>query len=342
MKKLGSRRLIGKFALIIAAGLLAASGVHGQRRAPLVRAPQPESGMLHKQRPAMMQESGCTVNQLELRFQTGKDDLRGGENNLNVEVHFADGTMQIARNVNQGANWPTSSVRSALIRLKQPVAPSQIRLIKLVHLAQGGFHPPAGSLAPLATPAGPPGALASMASGVKSEDNWDMMEFQAFAQGKTSMPLASFGFHRFTGSNPSLDVSTRSAGNCPSANDVRELEFTFRTGNDDLRGGEDDLAISIGFADGTTQTEPNVNHGERWADGSTHTVQVLLSRLVSIEQIKSIKLSTKFKGGTSGDNWNMDSVEIMADHHPLATYGFHRFSADWTGPKAGQITIPVK
>lgn len=342
MKKFGSRRLISKFALIIAAGLFAASGVNGQRRTPPLPAPQPDSGMLHRQRPAMMQESGCTVNQLELRFQTGKDDLRGGENNLNVEVHFADGTMQVATNVNQGANWPQNSFRSALIRLKQPVAPSQIRLIRLVHLAQAGFHPPAGSLAPLATPAGPVGALASMASGVKSEDNWDMMEFQAFAQGKTSMPLASFGFHRFTGSNPSLDVSTRSARNCPSPNDVRELEFTFRTGNDDLRGGEDDLAISIGFADGTTQTAPNVNHGERWADGSTHTVQVLLSRLVSVEQIKSITLSTAFKGGTTGDNWNMDSVEIMADHRPLATYGFHRFSADWTGPKARTLTIATK
>lgn len=312
MKKLRSRRVMGKFALIIAGGLFAASGLHGQRRAPQ-QAPQPESGMLHRQRPAMMQESGCTVDRLELKFQTGNDDLRGGQNNLNVEVHFADGTMQIARNVNQGANWPKNSARSASIRLNRPVAPSEIRLIK-----------------------------ASMASGVKSEDNWDMTQFQAFAQGKTSMPLASFGFHRFTGSNPSLDVSTRSVGNCPSANDVRELEFIFRTGNDDLRGGQDGLAISIGFADGTTQTALNVNHGERWADGSTHTVQVLLNRLVPVEQIKSIKLSATFKGGTAGDNWNMDSVEIMADHHPLATYGFHRFSADWTGPKAGQITIPVK
>jgi hypothetical protein len=341
MKRLGSRRLIGKFALIIGCALFAASGANGQRRAPQA-APQPESGMLHRQRPAMMQESGCTVSQLELRFQTGNDDLRGGQNNLNVEVHFADGTMQVATNVNQGANWPKSSLRSALVRLKQPVAPSEIRLIKLVHLAQAGFNPPAGSLGALATPAGPPGALASMASGVKSEDNWDMASFQAFAQGKTSIPIASFGFHRFTGSNPSLEVSTRSSGNCPSPNDVRELEFTFHTGNDDLRGGEDDLTISIGFADGTTQTAPNVNHGERWADGSTHTVQVLLSRLLSIEQIKSITLSTTFKGGNAGDNWNMDSVEIMADHRRLATYGFHRFSADWTGPKARTLTIATK
>jgi len=39
----------------------------------------------------------------------------------------------------------------------------------------------------------------------------------------------------------------------------------------------------------------------------------------------------------------MDSVDIVADDtHPLATYGFHRFSADWSGPKAKEITIPVK
>jgi len=47
----------------------------------------------------------------------------------------------------------------------------------------------------------------SPAEGVQSEDNWDMMEFQAFGLAKTTnVPIASFGFHRFTGSNPTLDI----------------------------------------------------------------------------------------------------------------------------------------
>jgi len=290
---------------------------------------------------------GCTVNDLQLMFRTGNDDLRGGQNNLNVEVHLADGSMQVANNVNHGANWATNSQNVINVPLQQPVAPNLIKLIRLVHSAQAGYTPPSsGAMGATATPVGPALAPIYAMEGIKSEDNWDMAEFQAFGRGKgINVPIASFGFHRFTGSYPSLDINAQPGAGCPSANLVTKLSFTFLTGNDDLRGGKDNLNITIHFADGTTQSEPNVNHGDRWPDGSTKGAEILLSRPITIDQIKSISLSDTFAGGSGGDNWNMSSMEaaawVGATYHTIAQYGFHRFSSDWSGEKAREITIPT-
>jgi len=289
----------------------------------------------------------CTVSQLQLRVRTGNDDLRGGQNNLNVEVHFAGGAMQVANNVNQGANWPNNSTNIVSVALQHPVAPNQIRVIRLVHSAQGGYAPPSsGAIGAAATPLGAAAAPIYAAQGLKSEDNWDMAEFQAFGLGSgINVPIASFGFHRFTGSYPSLDINAQPGVGCSSGNQVSKISFTFSTGDDDLRGGNDNLNITIHFVDGTSQSEPNVNHSERWPDGSTKGAEVLLARSVTIDQIKNITISDTFTGGSGGDNWNMNSMQadawVNGTYHTIAQYGFHRFSADWNGPKAREITIPT-
>src|SRR5215471_3344371 len=284
-------------------------------------------GVLNPQRIGAI-SPGCTVDQLQIIVRTGNDDLRGGQDNLNVEVHLADGSMQVTNNVNQGANWANGSTNTVNVALKQPAAPDQIKLIRLVHMAQGGYNPPStGALAANITPAGPLLAPITAAQGIKSEDNWDMAEFQAFGRGKgINVPIASFGFHRFTGSYPSLDINAQTGVGCPGSNLVSMISFTFSTGNDDLRGGKDNLDITIHFTDGTTQSEPNVNHGERWPDGSTKGAEVLLDRAVTIDQIQSITLSDTFSGGSGGDNWNMNSMEAAAwvgsSYRTIANFGF--------------------
>jgi len=311
--------------------------------APTNTVPTNTRGVLNPQRIAAI--PGCTVDQLQLTFRTGNDDLRGGQNNLNVEVHLADGSMQVTNNVNQGANWANGSTNLVSVSLKQPVAPNQIQLIRLVHLAQSGYTPPSsGAVGASALPAGPLLAPIAVAEGVHSEDNWDMAELQVFGRGKgINVPIASFGSHRFTGSYPSLDVNAQPGVGCPTGNLVSKISFTFQTGNDDLRGGKDNLDITIHFTDGTSQAEPNVNHGDRWPDGSTKGAEVLLDRAVTIDQIQSITLSDTFSGGSGGDNWNMNSMEAAAwvgsTYHTIANYGFHRFSSDWSGEKARQISV---
>lgn len=294
----------------------------------------------------LLSAGGCTVGLLNLRITTGKDDLRGGNDNLDVEVHFANGDMQTATNVNKNANWPNHSVNVVSVHLNHPVAPGEIRQIRLVHSAQGGYNTSAAKVSESAIPiAGPVLATINTAQGIQTEDNWDMTQMQVFGLGNgANVPIASFGFHRFTGSNPSLDINVQPGVGCPAANQVTRITLTFWTADDDLRGGNDNLNVTIHFADGTSQAEANVNHGQNWPNGSARGADILLNRPVSIDQIRGITLATTFIGGPAGDNWKMASMQAdasLADgtYHTIAKSGFHRFSADWSGASAREITI---
>lgn len=307
--------------------------------------------LLRSQNPTLLQQSSaCKVAGVQLIITTGNDDLRGGNNNLNVEIHYANGDMQTATNVNKGAPWANQSVNTVGIQLKQPIAPSQIKQIRLIHSAAASYTPPSAGQAGLtAVPVfGPVLGTISAAEGAQSEDNWDMAEFQAFAMAKgVNVPIASSGFHKFTGSNPSFDINTNPGVTCATGNRVTQITFTFVTADDDLRGGNDNLNISILFTDGTSQSANNINHSQNWPNGSTKGADVLLSRPVTIDQIRGFTLEDTFTGGPGGDNWNMASMQadallIDGSSHTIAKSGFHKFSADWSGVKAKQITIPAQ
>src|SRR3982751_5539836 len=111
----GNRNWLKASMAIVAGCLWLASMVFGQVTKPTI--------LLSPQRTTIA-GPGCTVNQLQLSFRTANDDLRGGQNNLNVEVHFADGAMQVANNVNRGANWAKNSTNTVSVPLQHPVAPN--------------------------------------------------------------------------------------------------------------------------------------------------------------------------------------------------------------------------
>jgi hypothetical protein len=310
--------------------------------------PRQSSGTLLKPHSTtLFSGAACSIGALNLKIATGKDDLRGGNNNLDVELHFSNGDIQTAANVNKGANWAKNSINFVSIHLNRPVSPGEIKSIRLIHSAQGGYIPPSGGHAAVsASPiTGPVFAPIYAAQGAQTEDNWDMAQIQAFGVGSgVDVPIASSSLHRFTGSNPSFDINAQPGAGCPSANQVTKLSFTFSTTDDDLRGGNDNLNISILFADGTSQSEQNVNHSQNWPNGSTKGAEILLNKPVTIDQIRRITLATTFTGSSGGDNWNMGSMQADASlvdgsYHTIAKSGFHRFSADWSGPKAKEISI---
>lgn len=334
--------LLTKFAFMLSCALFAAAAAFAQGPGQQGRI------LLRPQRGTLMEgNGGCTIDSLNLRFTTGTDDLRGGQNNLSVEIHYAKGDMQTASNVNKGVKWPNRSVNAVAIPLNHPVAPGDIKQIRLIHSAQAGFNPRSDSFNTALAGGGPPAALASMAGGVQSEDNWDMAEVQAFGLGKgTNIPIAHFGAHRFTGSDPALSINAQPGAACPAGNQVTKISFTFQTADDDLRGGDDNLNITVLFLDGAAQPEPDVNHSQNWPNGSTRGAEILLDRPVTMDQIRGFTLADTFGGGSGGDNWNMASMQadaFLADgsHHTIAKVGFHRFSADTTGSKAREIRIPA-
>jgi len=122
------------------------------------------------------------------------------------------------------------------------------------------------------------------------------------------------------------------AATAAAPGEVTELLLQFQTGSDDLRGGNDNLNIDLHFADGTTQSNLNVNRSARWPDNTPNTATIVLNRAVPLAALKSLTLTTTFSGGINGDNWNMNSVTVTAVGNgvkkQIGSYGFKRFTGD--------------
>lgn len=95
-------------------------------------------------------------------------------------------------------------------------------------------------------------------------------------------------------------------------NNPSEIVATFRTGGDDLRGGNDNVHLVLLLRSGATVRFDNVNNGKRWADGSTQTISRPLASNIRAEDIAGVRIETTFSGGWNGDNWNMDGLKIVA------------------------------
>ncbi|WP_297337539.1 RICIN domain-containing protein [Algoriphagus sp.] len=93
---------------------------------------------------------------------------------------------------------------------------------------------------------------------------------------------------------------------------VHELLVNFCTGSDDLRGGNDNVNLRVDYADRTYENFLNLNNSQRWIDNYDHTVSLILTKPHRLPEIKSITLSTTFKGGSGGDNWNLQKLKITA------------------------------
>ncbi len=98
---------------------------------------------------------------------------------------------------------------------------------------------------------------------------------------------------------------------------VSEILLEIRTGGDDLRGGNDNLNVTVRFNGKPEQYFANINKSARWIGNYTETVSLKLTTPVKKEDIKSIFFSTTFGGGMGGDNWNMDWVKVMANGEVL-------------------------
>lgn len=111
---------------------------------------------------------------------------------------------------------------------------------------------------------------------------------------------------------------------------VQTLRMRITTGGDDLRGGKDNLNVTIRWGDHGFQGAPNVNNGANWPNGSVHMVDIRLNQPVPLNEIRSISLDHLAGGGLtvsaetvlspigvlaglqSDDNWDMASLEVSA------------------------------
>ena len=122
------------------------------------------------------------------------------------------------------------------------------------------------------------------------------------------------------------------------------LQLSIVTGDDDLRGGNDNVRGS--YRIGETWSAPLIlnRRGARWPDRSRNSAQLDIPSNTTLRNLNAVKLQTTFSGGMGGDNWNMDQLYIelcfararQTQCTQLATHGPRRFTAD-----RGELIVPI-
>lgn len=243
------------------------------------------------------------IDRLVLSFHTGVDNLRGVDDNISLAIHFADGHVQEAPNINGGRAWDSHSVSNVEIFLDRPVTEEQILRLRFEASFSGGSF----------------------------GDNWDMDALTVRAIGHSiDNEIVSHGYFRFSGDQRFLTIPVSAVPTPPGH--VNMLDFEFVTGGDDLRGDRDNINLWIEFADGRIEEVFNLNDGVKWPNHATTTVTVALSTAVLPQMFRLLRLAATFRGGISGDNWDMKSIVIRASGSDvdveLARYGFKRFTGN--------------
>jgi hypothetical protein len=117
---------------------------------------------------------------------------------------------------------------------------------------------------------------------------------------------------------------------------INNIVVKFTTGTDDLRGGNDNINITLLFADGKSTTYNNVNNSARLAPNSTFQTTLPLGRNVAPAMLKSITVS-KINSATPVDTWNMNSFQAYASVQGFMWEIFHFGFKQFVG--AGYITV---
>lgn len=104
----------------------------------------------------------------------------------------------------------------------------------------------------------------------------------------------------------------------PDDGKVHDLAIGIQTGNDDLRGGHNNLNLVIDFYNAPTQAIHNANQSKRWVSGGAQWVRVPLTNPVEAQQIKDIRLSlTNYGGDATADNWDIRRLHIRGIGHGI-------------------------
>jgi hypothetical protein len=223
------------------------------------------------------------IREIILEFYTGADDLRGGNDNINVFLKLKSNLLQIFNNVNLGARWLSNYDETVRIVLQQPVAPDQVDHLLITSTFGGGI----------------------------SGDNWNMAKMIVHGVGGNyNQILGRYGYKRFSGRD-TLIVPLKQPPVVP-AGYIDHVRARFETLGNDLRGGNDNLNINIFYKDGYIQTINNVNGSATWPNGSVKYEELTLNKIVRPEDIVKVSLTSTFGNDINGGKWDMKSLELRA------------------------------
>lgn len=225
--------------------------------------------------------------ELRVTLRTGDDNLRGGRDNLDIGVIIDGSVRHWFRNVNAGQEWKNHTTHTVTLRDNSAFRAWAVDGLTLRTRSCSGI----------------------------SCDNWNLDSIRVTLQNRgitTEIHRSSSGMvHRFTGELPEHRFYWR--GNF--------LQVTIWTWDDDLRGGDDNVNLSIVYADGRRERFRNVNNSGTWQDYLPQTVYLPLSSdytstgeligdIGDPKAIGGLFVETTVSGGVSGDNWNIHRVRV--------------------------------
>ena len=245
----------------------------------------------------------CKAHELVVTFKTGENGLSGVENNCNVMLQFTDGTVQQFRNLNRRLPCLNNTSYTAELWLANPLPLNVFQsiiiytkpcdgltnfpcnnwdLIQLILVARGGF-PDDTVLNQIGKPL------------LKRFSGKDFSNIYYY----TNLPICEAGNEKTNAEEPKTGGAT-----------ADQLLIQFRTGSSDLSGGDDNLVVTVGFRDGTSQVFPNVNKGIDWPANTSNTVTLNLNNAVNPSDIMYLKLQTKNCPEGSCNDWYFQGITI--------------------------------
>lgn len=93
-------------------------------------------------------------------------------------------------------------------------------------------------------------------------------------------------------------------------NKIHTIVFELTTGDDDLRGGNDNIDLYIHMKNGGKKIRYCANRKKRWVDHCTENVAIRLDKPLNRNEISHFAIAATMSGGSGGDNWNLNRAKV--------------------------------
>jgi microsomal dipeptidase-like Zn-dependent dipeptidase len=249
-----------------------------------------------------------TFSQIDFTIRTGSDDLRKSSS-ATATLEALNGThLQVIslKGHNQGS-WDNNSTHKVSVALDRPLTAKAIGHIVISLQEHNGMF--------------------------EGDDNWNVQSVAVALsnKGHNETPIMFFSgdpLSRLTGSQHSFSLPEEARG---PAGTFNSIEFTIRTGGDDLRGDSSATATLLSANGSRLQVLTLKDQKQSsWGNNSTNTISLELKppRSGCAIQHVAINLQSHDKFLETADNWNVEGVDVTLSNDGVGKHEFLKASGD--------------
>lgn len=289
---------------------------------------------------------------VEVEMKTGSDNLehRDYQKDLELRIILQGKPDVVLLNANNGRTWNNNSTHIIKMNLSQDV---KVADIKEVQLHRGG-------------------GTKNNIDGVGA-DNWNLqkivitasiarigetLKYDLYSQeGTGGKALFRFIYENRNqpndgqekGYSKSFVISAPKLISGTTSMPTYTIKVLFKTGGDDLRGGDDNVDMFLNFK--TSGKPPivlrNMNSSRKWRNFSNSKVERPIPPGFDLSDLESIDLRHTGGGGISADNWYLDKLQVIITVNQVEYMildkeeaPIHYFTGDTRKKTFRNLTIP--